>query len=33
MNTLVREGKVIRKIYSKKESYSLVETNESEVTT
>ena len=24
MNTLVREGKVIRKIYSKKESYSLV---------
>ena len=28
MNTLVREGKVIRKIYSKKESCSLVQTNE-----
>ena len=28
MNTLVREGKVIRKIYSKKESYSLVKINE-----
>ena len=28
MNTLVREGKVIRKIYSKNESYSLVQTNE-----
>ena len=28
MNTLVSEGKVIRKIYSKKGSYSLVQTNE-----
>ena len=28
MNTLKREGQVIRKIYSKKESYSLVQTNE-----
>ena len=28
MNTLVREGKVITKIYSKKEYYSLVQTNE-----
>ena len=28
MNTLLRQGKVIRKIYSKKESYSLVQTNE-----
>ena len=28
MNTPVREGKVIRKIYSKNESYSLVQTNE-----
>ena len=28
MNTLVREGKVIRKIYSKNEFYSLVQTNE-----
>ena len=28
MNTPVREGKAIRKIYSKKESYSLVQTNE-----
>ena len=31
MNTLVREGEVIRKIYSKKESYSLVQTNEHSV--
>ena len=28
MNMLVREGKVISKIYSKKESYSLVQANE-----
>ena len=28
MNTLVREGKVISKIYGKKESYSLIQTNE-----
>ena len=28
MNTLVREGKVIRTIYTKKESCSLVQTNE-----
>ena len=28
MNTLVREGKVIRKIYSKKKSYSLVQRHE-----
>ena len=31
MNTLVREGEVIRKIYGKKESYSLVQTNEHSV--
>ena len=28
MNTLVREGKVIRKIYSKKQSYTLVQINQ-----
>ena len=28
MNTLVSKGKVIRKIYSKKGSYSLVQTND-----
>ena len=28
MNTVVRERKVIRKTYRKKESYSLVQTNE-----
>lgn len=28
MNTLVREGKAIRKIFRKKKSYSLVQANE-----
>ena len=28
MNALVREGKVIRKIYSRKESYALLQTSE-----
>ena len=28
MNTLAREGKVIRKIYSKKQSYTLVQINQ-----